>query len=478
MRACCYSPYYEVLESLMEAAQVPDSLERDSRHSCLGVKLGRRHMEALSVEGLTAASNPGFAEVKENDLQRLGCELFAAEHLLEMTEPMVEIETKLKNESQLTLIRHLVKLLQKHRMELDEHCTELEKDIQFLADADFSPEDGRGGLFRYLENMEDSVKNCLQEFNRLKNTGVKSLAPAPHALPRPGTMAAIEMQQSSMVGQGALLRAIENQTENLLRQPPEPPDMMNPAHRNALLMKSPHTMAMIKSRQEIAEKPTTSMGESNVTIMLEDESIPERFFTAETNRIKAEQEVARREAERLENERRYAEMMAESRPPGQQQDQDLIALEGGQSGSNDLLRLAASGDQPQALMNTGNEQPQAYRSDSQYGSMNDLQPLADREREAFEIRFPEGILVFEYNNVTHLPTVVFVAESLTSVLDIVRGDIILEANGQKFPEAVYPMIANGEAIVEIKFETESGTSSSACPPGVLAQFRDELPLEW
>jgi hypothetical protein len=355
--ACCLSPYYEVLENLMEAAQVPESLERDSRHSCLGVKLARRHMEALSVEGLTAENNEGFREVGENDLQRLGCELFAAVHLLEGTKPMVDKETKLKNESQLTLIRHLVKLLKEHRKELDAHCTELEKDVLLLADAD-SENDGRDGLFRYLENLEDSVKQCLTEFDRLKMTGIKSLAPATQGLPRPGTMAAHEMQEISMIGPGALLKAIETQTQNLLRLPPEPPDLMNPVHRNALLMKSHHTEAMIRKRQGLSDKPTGSMGASNVTLMLEDNAIPEQFFMAETHRIKVEEEQARREAKKIEDARRFAEMKRKSRTPGQQEDDDeLEAIEDGPP-QHQPLRLAASGSQPQALMDVGNQQPQ------------------------------------------------------------------------------------------------------------------------
>jgi len=468
--ACCYSPYYELLEGLMEAAQAPPSLERDSRHSCLGVKLGRRHMEALSAQALTAANNEGFKEVKVNDLERLRCEGYAAHHLIGMTEPMVAIETKLKNQSQLTLIRHLVSLLQTHRMELDAHCTELEKDIHVLADADVKV-DGRAGLFRYLEDLEGSVKTCLTEFERLKNTGVKSLAPAPHGLPRPGTLAAKEMQEMSMVGPGALLRAIETQTQNLLRLPPEPPDMMNIAHRNALLMKSPHTEAMIWNRQNLQEKPTASMGTTNVTLMLKDDSIPEKFFMAETNRIKDELEEQRQEAERLENERRYAAMMRDSRAPGQHQDEDLLALEGGQSRgqTNEPLRLAASNDQPQALMNIGNERQPQVRSmltNLQYTS-TDLQPIMDQENAVFEVLFAdEGVLVFELDARYNQCVVSSVTDNIDGALNVMRGDFILEANGQELPEAL-SSLGNGEDIVEFKFETTQGTSVEACPPGML-----------
>jgi hypothetical protein len=440
-------------------------------------------MEALSVEGLTADTNEGFREVKENDLQRLGCELHAAGRLLEMTEPMVEIETRLKNESQLTLIRHLVKLLRTHRMELDAHCTELEKDIQFLADAE-RREDGRAGLFRYLEDLEGSVKNCLQEFERLKNTGIKSLAPAPHSLPRPGSSAAREMQEMSMIGPGALLKAIDTQTKNLMRLPPEPPDMLNPAHRNALLMKSPYTQAMIKNRQNLSEKPTASMGTTNVTLMLEDDSIPEQFFMAETNRIKAEHEIARQEAERLENQRRYEAMLQNSKAPGQHQDEDLLALENGQS--REMLRLAASSDQPQALMNIGNERPRPpalMRSASESSSArleNNVQPIMDQqslaaENSTYEVRFGEGGVVFELNDdhqcvVTDVSGYSLIAEP---------GDIVMEANGERLPEALSTLIGSGADIVELKFETTQGTIVRACPAGRLKKHGTELaPLGW
>jgi hypothetical protein len=294
---------------------------------------------------------------------------------------MVEVETKLKNESQLTLIRHLVKLLREHRKELEAHCSELEKDVDRLADAD-GQQDGKAGLFRYLENLEDSVKQCLTEFDRLKITGLKSLASVPHALPRPGTMAAHEMQEMSMVGPGALLKAIETQTQNLLRLPPEPPDLMNPTHRNALLMKSKHTEAMIRKRQALSDKPTGSMGASNVKLMLEDNAIPEQFFMAETHRIKVEEENAAREAKRLEDERRYAEFKRKSRAPGQQHDDDeleAIEDEDERPPQHEPLRLAASSNNnPQALMDFGNQPPQLDPPSAIEGPSNEMPSITDQ----------------------------------------------------------------------------------------------------
>merc|ERR1712232_325986 len=130
--------------------------------------------------------------------------------------------------------------------------------------------DGRSGLFRYLEIMETSVNDCLKEFKHLKTTGVRSLAPAHQALPRPGTLAARQAQQQSLVAPGELLRAIETQAHNATRLPPEPPDMLSSnAHANAFLMNSKHTNAMVSTRAALKNSPMTSLPETNVTLMLE-----------------------------------------------------------------------------------------------------------------------------------------------------------------------------------------------------------------
>jgi len=226
------------------------------------------------------------------------------------------------------------------------------------------------------------------------------------------------------------------------------------------------------------------MGTTNVTLMLEDDSIPEQFFMAETNRIKAEQEIARQEAERLENERRYEAMLQNSKAPGQHQDEDLLALENGQS--REMLRLAASSDQPQALMNIGNERPRPpalMRSASESSSArseNNVQPIMDQqslaaENSTYEVRFGEGGVVFELNDdhqcvVTGVAGYSLIAEP---------GDIVMEANGEKLPEALSTLIGSGADIVELKFETTQGTTVRACPAGRLKRRGTELaPLGW
>jgi polycystin 1L2 len=283
--ACCYSPYRGVLENLMAAAQVPEGLERDSRHSCLGVKLGRRHMEAMSVEkhkhkfvegsgGKKEEVNPGFKEATSKGIQELDCEIMAADHLLEMTQPFVEIETALYNHSTLKMMRNFVDLLRKHREELDEHCNNLEDEVYNLADGPESP-DGRSGLFRYIEKLEDSLKDCLGEFDRLKATGIHSLAPHAQAMPRPGTLAAREAQEKSMLAPGALLRAVDLQTANIKRLPPQPPNVLTSnSHANAFLMDTKETKKLGHARLALKNNPMAYMSKTNTTLMVGDTDVP------------------------------------------------------------------------------------------------------------------------------------------------------------------------------------------------------------
>jgi len=184
-------------------------------------------MEAESIEALTPENNPGFKEMKSKEIQEYGPDIMAADHLLELCKPHVHKDTSRRNESQLTMIRHFVQLLRDHAREIDSHCTGLEAEVT----SDHSH------LEKSLVYLDDQVRNCLEEFERLKETGVHSLAPPMPSLPRPGTFAAREAQQQSMLAPGALLRAIDVHTQPAKpgSQPPEPPMLTNGNMSNEMM---------------------------------------------------------------------------------------------------------------------------------------------------------------------------------------------------------------------------------------------------
>lgn len=198
------NPYNEVCQGLMEAAQVPASLERDAGHSCLGVTMGFRHIEAMSIEGLDGVRNAGFAEATSKGLQELGADIMAADHLLELVQPHVDAETKRKNDSEVAMVRQFLMLLRKHGENMDDHCRELEEEVT----------DDLSGLVETLNILQTSVTQCVNEFTVLKQEGIHSLAPPLLALPRPGTLAAREAQEKSLKAPGELLRAIANKQKN------------------------------------------------------------------------------------------------------------------------------------------------------------------------------------------------------------------------------------------------------------------------
>jgi len=222
----------------MEASQVPEQLERDAHHTCLGVRLGRRHMEAMSVEGLNENLHPAYVEATSKGVQEImeSPDIMAADHLLELTESLVEEEFQEKHLSMLSVMRGFVTLLRKHHQDMDEHCAGLEAEVT----------QDHSALVRTVDYLENNVRRCLEEFERLKTDGVHSLAPPMHALPRPGTLAALEAQKESMVAPGALLRAIDKQAAILEKrtgpQPAVPPMLGDDIGNNmtvAMLMNSP-----------------------------------------------------------------------------------------------------------------------------------------------------------------------------------------------------------------------------------------------
>merc|ERR1719456_2023603 len=104
-------------------------MRRDAEHTCLDVRVGRRHLEAMSIEGLDENQHKGFEECHSKSIQEHGADIMAADHLLELAFPYVVDECAAKNESRLTMIRHFVNLLRNHHQEMDAHCKALEDEV-------------------------------------------------------------------------------------------------------------------------------------------------------------------------------------------------------------------------------------------------------------------------------------------------------------------------------------------------------------
>lgn len=249
------NPYADVVTGLMEASQVPASLERDAHHTCLGVRLGRRHLEAMSIEGLTENDTPGYAEATSKGIQELGPDIMAADHLLEQTEELADEEYNEKHLSMLNVMRGFVLMLRKHHQDMDEHCAGLEAEVT----------QDHSALVRTVDYLENNVRKCLEEFERLKTEGVHSLAPPMHALPRPGTLAALEAQKDTLVAPGALLRAVDKHMaimDSKTSPPAEKPPMLGDDVGNnmtvAMLMNSPACAAVATVLSNIPEYNETA----------------------------------------------------------------------------------------------------------------------------------------------------------------------------------------------------------------------------
>lgn len=184
----------------MSMSDVTETFERNARISCLGVKLGRKKMESLSVEGLAAEGHPGAKITDLTDLQNAGAEIMAADHLLEEGQEFVRKENALRKQSQVVQVRGFIKMLRQYKQELEAHCDAIETGI--FEDSNH--------LLNAVDRLEESTRICLQEFEERKQVGVFSMAPPLDALPRPGTIAAQAAQMQSLAGQGGLLKAVNN----------------------------------------------------------------------------------------------------------------------------------------------------------------------------------------------------------------------------------------------------------------------------
>lgn len=160
-------PYDGLIEGLMTNSAVDESMEKAADRHCLGLRLGRKMMEDLSVEVLSEKDNPGVGILKSLELRKIGCDASTAEHLLDECRNWVNSEKSTSHLSQLNQVRTFVGLLRDSRQVLDKHCARLEEGYV----------DDQDDLEEILERLEDSVEFTFDGFVDLTAQGIDSLAP-------------------------------------------------------------------------------------------------------------------------------------------------------------------------------------------------------------------------------------------------------------------------------------------------------------
>jgi hypothetical protein len=159
------NPYDGLIEELMEASKVDEEFEKASRTSSLGCKLVRRRIETYSMEGVTNDGSEGGKVLKNLEIREMGADPFTAEHIMEECQKYVAAEAVTK--SHLEAVRNLSRLVKQCREKMDDHCTGIEKGL-----------DGeREKLWETLNALETSLRDSLENFASLRETGVDTLAP-------------------------------------------------------------------------------------------------------------------------------------------------------------------------------------------------------------------------------------------------------------------------------------------------------------
>jgi len=162
-------PYADIIEGLMTNAKIDESMERAAERHCLGLRLGRKQMEDLSIEALSEKDNPGIGVVNSLELRKMSRfrDANVAEHLLDECRNWVNSEKSTSHLSQLNQVRTFVGLLRDSREVLDRHCTQIEEG--YIDDQD--------ELEESLERLEGSVEFTFDGFVDLTENGIDSLAP-------------------------------------------------------------------------------------------------------------------------------------------------------------------------------------------------------------------------------------------------------------------------------------------------------------
>eukprot|EP00927_Polykrikos_kofoidii_P056615 TRINITY_DN50710_c0_g1_i1.p1 TRINITY_DN50710_c0_g1~~TRINITY_DN50710_c0_g1_i1.p1 ORF type:complete len:885 (+),score=142.43 TRINITY_DN50710_c0_g1_i1:258-2912(+) len=208
------NPYADLVDELMEKAEVDEDFQKAARASSLGARLSRRIMESRSLEGMGEDGNAGGVVVEGIDLRRLGADPATALHLIEECGAFVEAQST-ASDGQLDQVRQMVSLLKKHNVELDAHCTKIENGI----------DDDKFHLWQILKRLEQSVRFSLESFAALREVGADTLiAPLPGTHPKvfqktadallDGNFSSFSNQGSRVQSARSSLRAIAAAEEN------------------------------------------------------------------------------------------------------------------------------------------------------------------------------------------------------------------------------------------------------------------------
>jgi hypothetical protein len=183
-RMAISNPYEGMVDALMEESGLPESWQEASQLNCLEFRLMKRKMEDALLDG-DLSTHKGSAYTNSLELRKMGCDAMTAEHLLEECQSHFENQEILKDQSAIHQVREFVKLLQRQKFSLEEHCSTVEGGL----------DEDQEALSACLDRLEDSVRSSLEGFTLLRHLGVDSLAP-----PLPGQTKSIKKMMQTTLG--------------------------------------------------------------------------------------------------------------------------------------------------------------------------------------------------------------------------------------------------------------------------------------
>jgi hypothetical protein len=228
------NPYADLSENLMEVAECDEDFIKKAGLSSIGVRLIRREMENLSVEGIADDGNAGGVTLDGLGMRRLGVEPMTANHLLEECEKFVAAEMGEKT-SALTQVRQFVVLLKTHKEELDKHCDNLEEGI----------DDDKEHMWQTMKRLERSIRKSLGTFQLLRTVGVETWAP-----PLPGALTSSLKDYVPSVASSAIPtdRTTDEERQARLRRGAERQALADGMPWNALSEGSPEVVLSLIAR--------------------------------------------------------------------------------------------------------------------------------------------------------------------------------------------------------------------------------------
>jgi hypothetical protein len=155
-------------------SKLPEDFDRDTQKTALALKQRLRRLETRSVLGLEYEQDPknaGSVKTTNQELRKHCCgNNEVANHLLEVSQPWIEMDNAEWYASTTAKTREFVKLLRRHRIAMDKACESYEKSLGEDAD----------NLNSTMSALEDGILASLQDLQMHRIHGVDSLAPPHH----------------------------------------------------------------------------------------------------------------------------------------------------------------------------------------------------------------------------------------------------------------------------------------------------------